>query len=80
MMQCICNLISVCMSACNSLKCTVGNLACMHAMYAVMTPVRLPDIDRSSVMHDQALKGAKSSYMNMLLLLLRLRQACNHPW
>lgn len=28
----------------------------------------------------QAFKGARANYMNMLLLLLRLRQACNHPW
>ncbi len=25
-------------------------------------------------------EGAGRSYVNMLWLLLRLRQACNHPW
>ena len=33
-------------------------------------------------MRAQALEaeGAGRSYVNMLWLLLRLRQACNHPW
>ncbi|BDA41061.1 Helicase-like transcription factor CHR28 [Coccomyxa sp. Obi] len=38
------------------------------------------ELQRSSMAQIKAFKGARANYMNMLLLLLRLRQACNHPW
>ncbi|CAL8466655.1 g6191 [Coccomyxa elongata] len=38
------------------------------------------ELQRSSMAQIKAFKGAGANYMNMLLLLLRLRQACNHPW
>ncbi|KAK9916313.1 hypothetical protein WJX75_001149 [Coccomyxa subellipsoidea] len=48
--------------------------------FSVAERAAYDELQRSSMTQLKALRGAKSSYMNMLLLLLRLRQACNHPW
>ena len=52
----------------------------MQSALALIAPSDCLQAESIFLMHTQAMKGAKTSYMNMLLLLLRLRQACNHPW
>lgn len=41
---------------------------------------RLEQEARAQIKQLQEAGGLQGSYVNMLYMLLRLRQACNHPW
>ena len=60
---------------------TSANLAIVHCLYH-HCPTEINRQTHFCAMSLQALEegGSGSSYVNMLWLLLRLRQACNHPW